>query len=88
MPVQLAYKLIRTALVRAGNANVKLSVYSDTARDWWETSEDSDIAFTTKTRRYNSDYFPDLGAWLDAVVAKRLLQRSEQVSSERRKEPQ
>ena len=87
MPVQLAYKLIRTALVRAGNANVKLSVYSDTAHDWWETSEDSDIAFTTKTRRYNPDHFPDLGAWLDAVVAKRLLQRSEQVSSELRKEP-
>ncbi len=71
VPVQLSEKLIRAALLRAGNANVKLSVYPDTAHGWWETKEDSGIAFTTKTRRYNPDYFRDLGSWLDAVVAKK-----------------
>ena len=71
VPVQLSEKLIRAALVRAGNSNVKLSVYPDAAHGWWETTENSGIAFTTKTRRYNPDYFRDLGAWLDAVVAKK-----------------
>ncbi len=67
VPVPESEKRIRAAVQKSGNTNVKFAVYPDTAHGWWQTKEDTGIAFTTQARQYGQNYFRDLGAWVDRV---------------------